>query len=277
MIRDLTSAVALVTGGGSGIGRGTTLALTAAGAHVVVADLDESRATEVAAEASASGARSVGLRLDVNQQDDFDAARSLMLEQFGRVDVVMNNVGVIAAGLPEHIPMEEWERIISTNLLSVVRSNATFLPGLIEQGSGHIVNTASTAGLYAYAYERLPYSATKAGVIAISESLALYLRPRGVGVTCLCPGPVATNIGEFVSFSGPPVAMRGPGFPVANAETVGEQVKQAILDDTFLLLTHPEIHDVLVARADDHEAFLAGQIATIQGPNPEGPTVENRT
>jgi short-subunit dehydrogenase len=117
--------------------------------------------------------------------------------------------------------------------------------------------------------ERLPYSATKAGVIAISESLALYLRP-GVGVTCLCPGPVITNIGQFVTFSGPPVAMRGPGFPAVSAETVGEQVKQAILDDTFLLLTHPEIHDVLVDRADDHEAFLARQIATIHGQDSEG-------
>ncbi|MET0627515.1 MAG: SDR family NAD(P)-dependent oxidoreductase [Acidimicrobiia bacterium] len=264
MIEDLAGAVALVTGGGSGIGRGTALALAAAGTHVVVADLDEARAVEVAAEASASGARCVGQRLDVNEQDDFDASRSRMLEEFGRVDIVMNNVGVIAAGLPEHIPMEEWERIISTNLLSVVRSNATFLPGLIEQGSGHIVNTASTAGLYAYAYERLPYSATKAGVIAISESLALYLRPQGIGVTCLCPGPVITNIGQFVSFSGPPVAMRGPGFPAIDAETVGEQVKQAILDDTFLLLTHPEVHDVLVTRAEDHEAFLTHQIAVIE-------------
>src|SRR5262249_38345654 len=153
-------------------------------------------------------------------------------------DVVMNNVGLIAAGLPEQIPMSEWERIVSTNLLSVVRSNATFLPVLVAAGRGHIVNTASTAGLYAYAYERLPYSATKAGVIAMSEARALYLRPQGIGVTCLCPGPVATNIGEGVSFSGPPVRMRSPGFAPIDAETVGRQVRQAILDDTFLLLTH---------------------------------------
>ena len=101
-----------------------------------------------------------------------------------------------------------------------------FLGLLVEQGHGHIVNTASTAGLFAYAYERLPYSATKAGVIALSEALALYLRPLGVGITCLCPGPVATNIGQAVTLSGPPVRMRGPGPDLVplDPEVVGDQV-----------------------------------------------------
>jgi NAD(P)-dependent dehydrogenase (short-subunit alcohol dehydrogenase family) len=241
---NLTGTAALVTGGGSGIGRGTVLALAAAGAHVAVADINTERAAEVAREASAGDA---------------------MLAQFGRVDIVMNNVGVIAAGLPEHIPMAEWERIVSTNLLSIVRSNAAFLPLLLEQGRGHIVNTASTAGLFAYAYERLPYSATKAGVIALSEALALYLRPQGIGVTCLCPGPVTTNIGEFIRFSGPAVRMRSPGRELVplTPEAVGEQVVGAIRTNQFLLLTHPELRDVLVARAQDSESWLAGQIATI--------------
>jgi len=265
LMERLDGAVALVTGGASGIGRGTALTLAAAGTHVAVADLDGAGAEAVAEEASARGAAAIGLALDVTRQEDFEAARDAVLERFGRIDIVMNNVGVIAAGLPEHIPMSEWERIISTNLLSVVRSNATFLPLLLEQGSGHIVNTASTAGLFAYAYERLPYSATKGAVIALSEALALYLRPRGIGVTCLCPGPVATNIGKFMRFSGPPVKMRSPGRDLAplDPEVVGAQVRDAILEDRFLLLTHPELHDVLVRRAQDPEAFLAGQIAAI--------------
>lgn len=262
---DLRDKVALVTGGGSGIGRGTALALAEAGSHVVVADLAGDRAAKVAEEATARGTSCVGVALDVNVQEDFETARDVMLDRFGRVDVVMNNVGVIAAGLPEHIPMSEWERVVSTNLLSVVRSNATFLPLLLAQQSGHVVNTASTAGLFAYAFERLPYSATKAAVVALSEALALYLRPQGVGVTCLCPGPVATNIGQFISFSGPPVKMRGPGKDLAplEPEVVGEQVRQAILEDRFLLLTHPELHQVLMARAQDPEGFVARQIAAI--------------
>lgn len=258
--------VALVTGGASGIGRATALALAGAGAHVVVADLDPERAAGVAAEATAAGAESFGVDLDVRSQDAFDRARDLAVDRFGRIDIVMNNVGVIAAGLPEHIPMAEWERIVSTNLLSVVRSNHTFLPLLLEQGSGHVVNTASTAGLFAYAYERLPYSATKGAVVALSEALALYLRPRGIGVTCLCPGPVTTNIGSSITFSGPPVRLRGPGRGLIGLapEVVGEQVLRAILDDRFLLLTHPEIGDALVERARDPEGFLAGQIAALE-------------
>jgi len=262
---NLAGRAAIVTGGGSGIGRGTALALATAGIHVAVADVDGDRAAVAAGEVSALGVDALGLVLDVNRQEDFDAARDAMLARFGRVDIVMNNVGVIAAGLPEHIPMVEWERIVSTNLLSVVRSNATFLPVLLGQHDGHVVNTASTAGLFAYAYERLPYSATKAGVVALSEALALYLRPQGVGVSCLCPGPVATNIGQFITFSGPPVRMRGPGadlVPLA-PEVVGRQVLDAIVEDRFLVLTHPQLHDVLVRRATDPEAFLAGQVAAL--------------
>ncbi len=90
----------------------------------------------------------------------------------------MNNVGALTRGLPDHIPVHEWHRIFDINLFSVVRSNDVFLPLLVEQGSGHIVNTASFAGLYTYAYDRLPYAAAKAAVVQLSEGLALYLRPK---------------------------------------------------------------------------------------------------
>lgn len=264
-MKTLSGAVAVVTGGGSGIGRGTALALAESGADVVVADINEQRANDVANEVLAIGAKAIGVRLDVRSQDDFDSLRDVTLSRFGRVDVVMNNVGLIAAGLPEQIPMSEWERIIDTNLLSIVRSNHTFLPLLIEQKSGHIVNTSSTAGLFAYSYERTPYSATKGAVVALSESLALYLNPIGVGVTCLCPGPVKTNIGEGIAFSGEPVKMRppAPGLDFVSGEEVGHMVCQAIIDDQFLLLTHPELQEILVRRAADHQGFIEGQISAI--------------
>ena len=208
----IAGKVAVITGGGSGIGRGTALALAAAGAHVVVTDLDQGAAVAVAEEATQRGGSSVGTRLDVTSQADFDTARDLALSTFAAVDIVMNNVGTLAVGYPEQLPMAAWERSIEVNLLSVVRSLPTFLPDMLERGSGHIVNTASTAGLFAYSYERLPYSATKAAVIELSEALALYCRPRGVGVTCLCPGPVMTNIAEQITFFGdrPPLHAPGP-------------------------------------------------------------------
>ena len=265
-MEDLSGKVALVTGGGSGIGRASALALAGAGAHVVVADIDRDRAMAVADEASWRGTECFGLALDVNDRASFDTARDVLLHRFGRVDIVMNNVGVVAAGLPEEIPLHEWERTMSTNLLSIVRSNATFVPLLLEQQSGHIVNTASAAGLFQYAYERMPYSVSKAAVIALSEALALYLHPRHVGVTCLCPGPVATNLREHVTFSGAPVRMRPPikGMTPIEPMAVGEMVVDAIRRERFLVLTHPELHELLVERAQDPDGFLAERIRTIE-------------
>jgi NAD(P)-dependent dehydrogenase (short-subunit alcohol dehydrogenase family) len=265
-MEDLSGKVALITGGGSGIGRGTALALAAAGAHVAVADIDRDRAMAVADEASWRGTECFGMTLDVNDLTAFETARELLLRRLGRVDIVMNNVGVVAAGLPEEIPLREWERTMSTNLLSIVRSNATFLPLLLEQESGHVVNTASAAGLFQYAYERMPYTVSKAAVIALSEALALYLHPRHIGVTCVCPGPVSTNIRQQVTFSGAPVRMRPPikGMTPADPNAVGEMVVDAIRRNQFLVLTHPELHDLLVERAKDPEGFLAERIRTIE-------------
>src|SRR3546814_11494663 len=84
--------------------------------------------------------------------------------------------------------------------MSIVRSNHVFLPLFIAQGEGHIINTASVDGLFGFGYDRLPYAASKAAVVTLSEGLALYLRPKGIGVTCLCPGPVATEIGDAMNF-----------------------------------------------------------------------------
>jgi len=261
-MEDLRGRVAVVTGGGSGMGRATCLALAARGVHVVVADLDGPRTEAVAAEIAARGGEGLGVPCDVSQDAEVAALRTSAVEHFGEVDIVMSNVGVLTVGNPEDIPMSAWRRMVETNLLSVARGISVFLPSMLERGAGHIVNTASTAGLWAYSYERLPYSATKAAVVAMSEALALYARPRGVGVTCLCPGPVKTNIGEQIEWFGGVRPLHGPPLEPIEAAVVGEQVVQAILDGTFLLLTHPaETHAILVERAEDPESFLAAQVA----------------
>jgi len=262
-MEDLKGQVAVVTGAGSGIGRATALALGSEGAAVVVADLDHERAKAVAAEAVASGGRAIGLRCDVGSDEQFAALGQSAVEAFGQVDIVMNNVGMLAVGYPEQIPIDGWRRAVEVNLLSVARSITTFLPAMVGRGSGHFVNTASTAGLYAYSYERLPYSATKGAVVALSEALALYCVPRGVGVTCLCPGPVRTNIGEGIAWFGDPGPLHGPDLPLLGPEVVGSQVVAAIKANRFLLLTHPEVHETLVERAQDPERFLQAQIQRI--------------
>jgi NAD(P)-dependent dehydrogenase (short-subunit alcohol dehydrogenase family) len=251
---DLSHAVAVVTGAGSGIGRAAAHSFARRGTRVVVTDIDGDRAATVAAELGDQG---VGARCDVTSVADLEAARDLALERFGQVDLVMNNVGVLAVGPVEAIPIEAWERTVDINLLGVVRSNLVFLPLLLDQGSGHIVNTASTAGLLPYGFDRLPYTATKHAVVGLSESLALYLRPRGIGVSCLCPAGVATNILEQITFYGEPAPPRGPAFPVLDAETVGELVADGVSEDRFLILTAPEAADELREHGADIDAYLS--------------------
>jgi NAD(P)-dependent dehydrogenase (short-subunit alcohol dehydrogenase family) len=207
---DLSKSVAIITGAGSGIGRATALSLARRGTRVVVTDIDGDRAAAVAVELGDHG---VAMRCDVTSLEDLEAARDVALERFGRVDLVMNNVGVLAVGPVEAIPLEAWQRSIDINLLGMVRSNLVFLPLLLSQGSGHIVNTASTAGLLPYGFDRLPYTATKHAVVGLTESLALYLRPRGIGVSCLCPAGVKTNIIEQITYYGEAAPPRGPAFP----------------------------------------------------------------
>jgi NAD(P)-dependent dehydrogenase (short-subunit alcohol dehydrogenase family) len=261
---ELRGRVAVITGGGSGIGRATALAFAREGTIPVIADVDLDRAQTVEREARELGVDAAAVFCDVTSDDDFAALRDVTLERFGRVDIVMSNVSVIPVGRPETLPMDAWRRSIDVNLLSVVRSLHLFLPILLEQGSGHLVNTASTAGLFAYAFERLPYTATKAAVIGVSEALALYLRPKGIGVTCLCPGPVATNIAEQISFHDD-VPINSPlDLEIMDPALVGDMVVDAVRANTFLVLTHGEkVHDILVRRAQDPEAFLAAQIAAL--------------
>lgn len=251
---DLHNAVALVTGAGSGIGRAAARAFARRGARVVVTDLVGERAHTVADEI---GPRAVAAVCDVTSLDDLEAVRELALDHFGRIDLVMNNVGILAVGPAEDIPLHAWQRVVDVNLLGVVRSNLVFLPHLLARGSGHIVNTASTAGLLPYGFDRLPYTATKHAVVGLSEALALYLRPRGIGVSCLCPAGVATNIVEQISFFGEPSPPRGPDFPVLDADAVGELVAGGVTHDRFLILTAPQAADELREHGADVDAYLS--------------------
>ena len=255
----------MISGAGSGIGRAAAISLARRGARVVVTDIDGDRAEAVALEISADGGRSRAIQCDVTDQVAIEGVRDRTLEEFGQVDVVMNNVGVIAMGPPESLPLTEWQRVVDVNLLSVVRSNLVFLPLLLSQRRGHIVNTASVSGLLAHGYDRLPYVTTKHAVVGLSESLALYLRPHGIGVTCLCPSGVITNIVEQITFFGEPEVPRSPDHPVVEAEVVGELVADAVAEGRFLVLTAPEVHDELVDRAGDIEAYISSR--TEQAPS----------
>jgi NAD(P)-dependent dehydrogenase (short-subunit alcohol dehydrogenase family) len=259
----LRDKVAVVTGAASGIGRAIACALAGRGAHIVAVDRDGDAIESLVLELSGRGATAVAQRADVSEPQAFEGIRAAALERFGRVDIVANNVGVLTNGLPADIPVAEWQRILDINLMSVVRSNAAFLPLLLEQGSGHLVNTASFAGLFTYSYDRLPYAASKAAIVQISEGLAIYLRPKNIGVTLLCPGPVLTNIAAAVPKFGGGAPLRTPGdqFELLHPEPVGELVADAILHNRFFVPTHPQVVDELRSRVEDWDAYIDYQIS----------------
>jgi NAD(P)-dependent dehydrogenase (short-subunit alcohol dehydrogenase family) len=259
----LRDKVAVITGAASGIGRAIARALADRGAHIVAVDLDNDGIQALAGELRDQGATALPQRADVSDPQAFERIRTTALQRFGRVDIVVNNVGVLTNGLPQDIPIAEWQRILDINLMSVVRSNAAFLPLLIDQGSGHLVNTASFAGLFTYSYDRLPYAATKAAIVQVSEGLAIYLRPKNIGVTLLCPGPVLTNIAAAVPTFGDGAPLRIPGeqFELLNPAQVGELVADAILRNRFFVPTHVGVVEELRRRVEDWDAYIDYQIS----------------
>ena len=264
-MKDLTNRVAVITGAASGIGRGSALALARAGANLMLADIDVAGADGTARRARDLGVAAEAAHCDVGQPDAMSKLRDAAIARFGGVDLIMNNVGVLTSGRPEDIPVSEWERVLNLNLMSVVRSHAAFLPGFLERGEGHIVNIASFAALFPYSYDRTPYAASKAAIVSLTEGLALYLRPKGIGVTLFCPGPVATNIGASIKRWGAPLGIRGPGarYKMITADEAGDMVVAAVRENRFIGFSDPQVREPMMERAADWEGFVARQAAEI--------------
>ena len=268
---DIAGAVAVVTGGASGIGRATVMELARRGADVAVADVHEERLEEVRVAVEELGRRVLTVRCDVAYDDQVEHLRHEVLEEMGRADIVMNNAGVIVMGPPEKITMQDWDWVLQVNLFGVIRGVRAFLPHMMERGSGHIVNTSSLAGLYAYNWDTIPYVTGKFGVAGFTEGLALYVRPHGVGVTLVCPGLVDTNLGENARLIGADdMSEWVKGIPLespVSPETVATLVCDAIAEDRFLVLTSPEeVRERVQLRAADHDAFIDDMIGRLETP-----------
>jgi NAD(P)-dependent dehydrogenase (short-subunit alcohol dehydrogenase family) len=188
--------VAVVTGAASGLGRALAEALTARGLVGVLADVEDGPLAEAVAAISASGATVIGVPTDVRFPDQVDALAATTLERFGRVDLVVNNAGI----MPGIAPMwkfeeNDWEWVVSVNLRGAIHGIRAFVPHLVAQGSGHVVNTSSMSGV-SVSPGLGPYMVSKHAVVALSEGLAADLALAGVnvGVTVVCPGGMTTNI-----------------------------------------------------------------------------------
>jgi NADP-dependent 3-hydroxy acid dehydrogenase YdfG len=227
----------LITGAGSGLGKAMATRYAAAGWRVLVTDVDAVAAETVAKELDADF-----LAIDVTDDASWTAAREWCEERWGGLDVLVNNAGVASGGRIEKIPMADWDWIWEINLKGVVRGCRTFVPLFKAQGSGHLVNIASLAGIM-----NLPgmasYNVTKAGVISLSQTLRYELEPNGIGITVVCPAFVQTNLNDSMR-TPDPVALKVSKKLMAASkvtpEDVARQVFDAVADERFLVHTHTD-------------------------------------
>jgi NAD(P)-dependent dehydrogenase (short-subunit alcohol dehydrogenase family) len=200
---------AIITGGGSGIGRALGAELARFGANVVLADIDGDAAERAAGEIAAAGGVAIGRQLDVR---DAAAVASLVDEvanRDGRIDFLFNNAGITMGGPTHELTSAHWDRIIDINLRGVVNGVLAAYPRMIEQGHGHIVNTASGAGLVPPPLV-VPYAATKHAVVGLSLGLRPEAALRGVNVSALCPGAVDTPILDLLPDADLPATASAP-------------------------------------------------------------------
>lgn len=191
--------VAFVTGGGSGIGAALSAKLVDAGAQVWIADRQFDHAKTLAQRLDASGARAHAVELDVRDPAAVRRAIDAVVDAAGRLDYLFNNAGIGIGGEVDTLTLDDWSDIIDVNLRGVIHGVDAAYPIMIKQGSGHIVNTASMAGLITTSAQAA-YSSTKHAVVALSKTLRVEGKTHGVRVSVLCPGVVRTPIltgGEY--------------------------------------------------------------------------------
>ena len=255
---ELEGAVAVVTGAASGIGRSLAMALARdGGSVVVVADIDGSGADRVAAEiaAEAGAGRRVGFGagIDVTDESAVVALIERVETTLGPVELWCGNAGISYVGGVER-PDEEWDRIWNVNLMAHVIACRHLVPRWTERGSGHLLVTASAAGLLT-GLGTASYAVTKHAAVALAEWVAITHGDDGVRVSCLCPQGVRTPMTEAEGVLG---VGQVKALGLMEPDEVAATTLQALREDRFLVLPHPEVAEYEQRRAGDRQRWLAG-------------------
>jgi NAD(P)-dependent dehydrogenase (short-subunit alcohol dehydrogenase family) len=262
---DLRGKVAVITGGASGIGRALAERFAVEGMKIVIADIDEVAMRAVEVQLAEGGTEVLTQLCDTSLEAEMQSLADATVSRFGGAHVLCNNAGVIGKGDAWRSPIAVWDWVIGINLYGVIHGIRAFLPIMEDQGEGHIVNTASMAGLVALP-GAAPYNVTKTGVVALSEGLYLELKATGspVRVSALCPGFVKTNLAKGQKWTerlgSEPGAAQTPMAQMMDAvlaqgveegieaTDVADQVVDAIRTERFWILTHPEMRQAPVER-----------------------------
>ena len=229
-----------ISGAGSGFGAALAHKYAADGWKVAVTDIDEDRARQTLFEIKQLGGDGFFMLLDTTQSDHWQQLEAAVMEHWGGLQVLVNNAGVATAGNVEDTSIEDWQWVLDIDLLGVVRGCHQFARMFKQQGSGHIVNVASFAGLAGLPFI-VSYGVAKAGVVALSEALRAEMQPHGVGVTVVCPAFVRTRLLDTFRATKPGMmatVSRWMDTSGITAEDIAQDIQTAVKNKTFLLLTH---------------------------------------
>jgi NAD(P)-dependent dehydrogenase (short-subunit alcohol dehydrogenase family) len=266
-VQDVKGKVAVVTGAASGIGNAVATRLAQEGMRVVLADIEEGPLADAEKVLADTGATVLAVPTDVTKADSVDALAEKTFATFGTAHVIHNNAGVATGGPMWTLTEADWQWVLGVNLWGVIHGVRAFVPRFVEQGEGHVVNTASMAGLTS-APMMGPYNVSKHGVVTLSETLAAELALHGspVKVSVLCPGWVNTRINEAdrnrpadLQNTEEDTTMMDMGRQILDGllksglqpSEVASKVFDAIREERFYILTHPEMTPMIQQRMDD--------------------------
>ena len=259
---NVTDRIALVTGGARGLGRGIVLALAQNGADLAVADLNTPK--EVVAEAESLGRRSFATAVDVTDQASVDRMVHDVTEHFGRIDILVNNAGILAApGMEdrERYSEQDWDMVYAVNVKGMARVTDAVSPHMKERQYGKVVNISSTGGRRPDLPEYMPYCASKAGVISLTQAASQELAPFSVNVNAICPGLIWTPMWERI----------GKRMVISSQNTEGlsprEHFDLAVKDTTPLgrEQTPEDIGNLAAFLASDAARNITGQSINVDG------------
>jgi NAD(P)-dependent dehydrogenase (short-subunit alcohol dehydrogenase family) len=253
---ELQGITAVVTAGASGIGRAVAERLGARGGRLALVDIDRDALDAAVGALAAEGVEAAGFVCDVTSDDGVAAMAAAVLDRFGSIDLLMNHAGGSIAGPPESIPLDAWRHLYDFNVLSMVRGVQAFVPGFIAQGHGQVVLTTSSLALlggHPLAGYAGPYVTTKAAVIGLAQSLRMYLRPQGVGVTLFAPDMTDTKFPQAITlFDGTGNESVIQATTPYGAQTPGQAADvliAALEADRFLASATPGAEELLVRQA----------------------------
>jgi NAD(P)-dependent dehydrogenase (short-subunit alcohol dehydrogenase family) len=242
-----------VTGGASGFGRAIAERWARAGYRVCIGDIHDERGKETLASLRTLGATAHFMRCDVTQETDLEAAKQWLEESWGGVDIVVNNAGVAIGGSITDISIDDWRWIVDINLLGVVRGCKVFTPMFQKQGGGRFVNVSSMAGLI-HPPMMAAYNATKAAVVALSETLSVELARDKIAVSVVCPSFFRTNLTETMRAGSPDIAA-----VTHNLVNKAKRGADEIADLTFKGVQRGDFH--ILTHADGRAAWMLKRLA----------------